>query len=105
MGYSTGSYYRIKELHDTKGQLALDEISLKKAITKNQLESDIDMTIVELAYENLALRRVKIAKELKKNLIFVSSSGVRCLWLRHDQQTVQKGFKHLEPKLSKKDLF
>ena len=61
--------------------------SRRKANPKNRVDEKTENAVVNYAVDVPAHGQVRVSNELRKQGNFVSPTGVRSIWLRHDLQS------------------
>jgi len=101
MGVSRDTFYRYRELVDDGGVDALIEKSRRSPNLKNRVEEAVEQAVMDYAIEFPAHGQHRTSNELRKKGVFVSGSGVRSIWLRHDLENFKKRLKALEAKVAR----
>ena len=91
MGYSRGSFYRLKELYETwgRGRLGRD-FPAHKPLLKNREVPEVEARLVELTIGQSAWGQVRMANGLRKEGVTLSSAGIRYIWLLHELEPMFK---------------
>lgn len=100
MGVSRDTFYRYRSARDEGGIEALIEKSKRQPNPKNRVDPIVEEAVLEFALEFPAHGQVRVSNELRKRGIFVSASGVRSIWLRHQLQSRKLRIKALEAKVA-----
>ena len=96
LGVSRDSYYRFKQLYESGGAEALADLPRSRPNLKNRIAIDIENQILRLTYMQPLWGAVSMARELRRRGVTISPAGVRCVWVRHDLETIAKRLKRLQ---------
>ena len=104
MGLSRDTFYRYKSAVDDGGVEALLERTRRKPNLANRVDEATENAVTSFAVEFPAYGQVRTSNELRKQGVFVSPSGVRSIWLRHDLENFKLRLKALEAKVAETDM-
>ena len=104
MGLSRDTFYRYKAAVDDGGVDALISKDRRQPNLKNRVDEQTEAAVVAYAIEEPAHGQVRASNELRKRGVFISPSGVRCVWLRHRLGRFKDRLRELEEKMAKESL-
>lgn len=96
MGFSRDTFYRCQSARDSGGVEALIDANRKKPNLRNRVDACVEDAVKAFALEQPAFGQVRVSNELRQRGIFVSASGVRSVWLRHNLESFKKRLAALE---------
>src|SRR5690554_3361225 len=100
MGVSRDTFYRYQELVKSGDIDALNTKSGRVPNLKNRVDDATEQAVIDFAIQYPAYGQHRMSNELRKKGVFVSGSGVRSIWLRHDLENFKKRLKALEAKVA-----
>ena len=100
MGLSRDTFYRYKAAVEEGGVEALFDQSRRRPNFKNRVDESIEHAVQEYVISFPAHGQHRTSNELRKQGIFVSGSGVRSIWLRHQLGNFRERLKALEAKVA-----
>lgn len=104
MGLSRDTFYRYKSAVEEGGVEALFEQTRRKPNLKNRIDDRTEAAVIDYAVEFPAHGQARTSNELRKRGVFVSPSGVRCIWLRHQLANFKDRLKALEAKVAQEGI-
>jgi transposase InsO family protein len=104
MGFSRDTFYRYKSAVEQGGVEALFDKSRRQPNLKNRVDEATEQAILDYVIENPAHGQVRVSNEMRKRGIFISPSGVRSIWLRHDLASFKQRLKALEKKSAEENF-
>ncbi|MBB1331610.1 helix-turn-helix domain-containing protein, partial [Pseudoalteromonas sp. SR43-7] len=104
MGVSRDTFYRYQELIEDGGLDALIDKSRRAPNLKNRVDEATEQAVIKYAVDYPAHGQHRTSNEHRKQCVFVSGSGVRSIWLRHDLENFKKRLKALENKVANEGI-
>jgi transposase InsO family protein len=99
MGVSRDTFYRYQESVRSGDVDALINKSRRVPNLKNRVDETTEQAVIDYAVQFPAYGQHRTSNELRKAGVFVSGSGVRSIWLRHNLENFKKRLKALEAKV------
>jgi hypothetical protein len=103
MGVPRDTFYRYKDAVDEGGFESLPDQNRRVPNFKNRVDL-VESAVIQYAIDEPAHGQVRVFNELRNKGVFVSPSGVRSVWLRHDLANFEQRLKALEAKVEEDGL-
>ena len=104
MGLSRDTFYRYRSAVEQGGVQALLEKPRRSPNLKNRTDESTESAVLKYAVDFPAHGQVRVSNELRKLGVFISPSGVRSIWLRHELARFSDRLKALEAKAAAEGL-
>ncbi|NKX22337.1 IS481 family transposase [Alteromonadaceae bacterium A_SAG2] len=104
MGVSRDTFYRYQELVEDGGVDSLISKSRRTPNLKNRVDEQTEQAVLVHAVDYPAHGQARTSNELRKQGVFVSGSGVRSIWLRHNLENFKKRLAALEEKVEREGI-
>jgi transposase InsO family protein len=104
MGVSRDTFYRYKDAVENEGIESLIDKDRRKANPKNRVDERTEEAVTQYAVDFPAHGQVRVSNELRKTGVFISPSGVRSVWLRHNLACFKARLKALEKKVAEEGI-
>ena len=104
MGLSRDTFYRYQNAVAEGGVDALFDSNRRKPNLKNRTDDATESAVIAYATEQPAHGQVRVSNELRQRGIFVSPSGVRSIWLRHDLASFKQRLVALEKQVAENGI-
>lgn len=104
MGLSRETFYRYKRAVDEGGVESLMDKSRRKPNLLNRVDDLTEKAVLGHAIDFPAHGQLRASNELRKKGVFVSPSGTRSIWLRHNLESFKKRLNALEKKSAEEGL-
>lgn len=98
MGLSRDTFYRYKSAVEEGGVEALFDKSRRQPNLKNRVDEATEKAVLDVAIDFPAYGQLRASNELRKRGVFVSPSGTRSIWLRHNLASFKERLVALEKK-------
>ena len=104
MGVSRDTFYRYQEAVDNGGIDSLLNANRRVPNIKNRVDEVTETAVVKYATDFPAHGQTRASNELRKEGIFVSPSGIRSIWLRHELTCFKDRLRALENQIAKEGI-
>ncbi|AMC34304.1 IS481 family transposase [Janthinobacterium sp. B9-8] len=104
MGLSRDTFYRYQHAVEDGGVEALFDANRRKPNPKNRVDEATESAVIAYATEQPAHGQVRTSNELRLRGVFVSASGVRSIWLRHDLASFKQRLHALEKQVTEQQI-